>query len=260
VWDEFPHAIEYIVYAYLQKGADDSAAAELQRLHSTPRLEPTFKTAFHLVSTQARYALERQDWTQAAAIVPREPASLPWDRFGWPEAIAHFARGLGAAHRNDLASARTAAARIDSLEQGSRQSGEALFSRNIRMLGLELNAWIAHVEGQSDSSVKLMREAMTLEITTPKHAVTPGPTLPASELLGDLLFAQRKYPDALHEYQRTLEAYPRRYRSMLGAARAAREAGNVSVARDMYRDLVASGTGVRVADRDEARAFLGGRK
>jgi hypothetical protein len=25
VWDEFPHAIEYLVYAYLQKGGDEAA-------------------------------------------------------------------------------------------------------------------------------------------------------------------------------------------------------------------------------------------
>ncbi|MGQ0835089.1 MAG: hypothetical protein ACT4O5_09260, partial [Gammaproteobacteria bacterium] len=48
VWDEFPHAIEYLIYAHLQQGADDKAAAQLKRLRETPRLEPTFKTAFHL--------------------------------------------------------------------------------------------------------------------------------------------------------------------------------------------------------------------
>ena len=87
VWDEFPHAIEYLVYAWLQKAADDSALTELQRLRKTERLEPTFKTAFHLASTQARYALERRDWKQAMAIVPREPATLAWDRFGWADGV-----------------------------------------------------------------------------------------------------------------------------------------------------------------------------
>ncbi|HEV3410542.1 MAG TPA: hypothetical protein VG095_09615, partial [Chthoniobacterales bacterium] len=79
VWDEFAHAIEYLVYAYLQKGADQEAAAQVQRLHSTAALEPSFKTAFHLSSTQARYALERGAWGEAGALVPREPASVEWD-------------------------------------------------------------------------------------------------------------------------------------------------------------------------------------
>jgi hypothetical protein len=65
VWDEFCHAIEYLVYAYLQKGDYPNAGAQLRRLHSTARLEPSFKTAFHLASTQARYALERHAWSEA---------------------------------------------------------------------------------------------------------------------------------------------------------------------------------------------------
>ncbi|MGK2962953.1 MAG: hypothetical protein ACSLFK_12500, partial [Gemmatimonadaceae bacterium] len=81
VWDEFPHAIEYVVYAYLQQGADEQAEAQLIRLHETRSLEPTFKTAFHLASTRARYALERRAWTDAMSLVPREMPTLNWDRF-----------------------------------------------------------------------------------------------------------------------------------------------------------------------------------
>src|SRR5207342_1384027 len=36
VWDEFSHAIEYLVYAYLQKGSDFFAGAQLERLRTTP--------------------------------------------------------------------------------------------------------------------------------------------------------------------------------------------------------------------------------
>src|ERR1043166_3291871 len=76
VWDEFCHAIEYLIYGYLQKGNNAAAAAQIKRLRSTPRLEPSFKTAFHLSSTQARYTLERRAWKEAAGVVPREPATL----------------------------------------------------------------------------------------------------------------------------------------------------------------------------------------
>ena len=197
VWDEFPHAIEYLVYAYLQKGADERAAAQLQRLRDTPRLEPTFKTAFHLASTTARDVLERRAWDEAVSVAPRQPASLEWDRFAWPEAIAWFARGLGAAHLGRLADATAASARLEALEAATRKSGEELFARNIQLLRLELSAWLAHVEGRQGASVALMREAADLETSTPKHAVTPGPTIPAHELLGDLLMEQEQPGEAL---------------------------------------------------------------
>jgi predicted Zn-dependent protease len=65
-----------------------------------------------------------------------------------------------------------------------------------------------------------MREAAELERTTPKAAVTPGPTIPAEELLGDLLIEQKKYSDALAAYKRSLALYPKRLNSLKGAARA----------------------------------------
>ena len=222
VWDEFPHAIEYLVYGYLQQGQDDLAAEQLRRLVSTERLEPTFKTAFHLASTNARFVLERRDWAGAAALVPREPASLAWDRFPWPEAVTWYARGLGAAHLGRLADARAAAARIDTLAAAAGRVGETLFARNIRILGLTVHAWLAHAERRDDDAVMLMRQAAELERTTPKHAVTPAPTLPAEELLGDLLMELGRPAEALAAYERSLALYPGRFNSRLGAARAGR--------------------------------------
>lgn len=237
VWDEFPHAIEYLVYAYLQKGADDEAAAQLKRLHATPNLEPSFKTAFHLASIPARYALERRAWNEAAQLVPREPSTLDWDRFAWPEAIMQFARGLGAAHLGNVDEAKAGSLRLDELEAATRRAGEELFARNIQVLALELNAWIAHVEGRREASITLMREAADLEASTPKHAVTPGPTLPAHEQLGDLLMEQDQPAQALAAYQQSMAFYPMRFNGLLGAARAARALGDESLARTYYRQL-----------------------
>ena len=261
VWDEFPHAIEYLVYAHLQRGDDAAAAAQLERLRATARLEPTLKTAFHIASTQARYALERHAWDEAALIVPREPATLNWDQFTWPEAIAQFARGLGAARTSKLDDARVALARLELLEAATTKAGEDLFARNIRVLRLELRAWLAHVEGKRGSSVALMREAAGLEASTPKHAVTPGPTLPAEELLADLLMEQKQPADALAAYRRSLAAYPKRFNALLGAARAARALGDESLARTFYQELldIADGRTGRPALK-EAQSYVGRRR
>lgn len=238
VWDEFPHAIEYLIYAYLQKGDDALAAEQLQRLLGTKQLQPSFKTAFHLASTQARYALERREWREAAALVPREPASLDWDKFAWPEAITWFAKGFGAAHLGDLESARHAVERMEQLEGVASRSGEELFARNIRILRLMVQARIAQSEANPEQSVAWMHEAVELEATTPKHPVTPGPTLPASEVLGDLLMEQANATAALDAYKRSLEAYPHRLNSLLGATRAAHMSGNEPMARTLHQELL----------------------
>jgi hypothetical protein len=257
VWDEFPHAIEYLIHAYLQQGADDQAAAHLERLRTTARLEPTFKTAFHLASTQARYALERRAWNEAAVIVAREPATLEWDRFTWPEAIARFARGLGAAHLGRVDEAKAARQRLEELEAATRKAGEDQFARSILVLRLELTAWIAHAAGQMESSVLLMQEAAEIEASTPKHAVTPGPTLPGHEQLGDLLTEQKHPAEALAAYKRSSERYPRRFNSLLGAARAAHALGDDSQARTFYRQLLeVAGRGTRQPALEEAQRYV----
>ncbi len=257
VWDEFPHAIEYLVYAHLQGGADDDAGTQLKRLQGTNRLEPTFKTAFHLASTAARYAVERRAWTEAVALVPRQPSTLDWERFNWPEAITWFARGLGAARLGRVTEARAACDRLDQLEAAAGKAREDLFARNIRVLRLSARAWLAHAERDKETSLALMREAAALEASTPKHAVTPGPTLPAYELLGDLLMEQGQPAEALMAYRNSLGLYPRRFNSLLGAARAARAAGDVSATRTFYQEFLAvAARANRKPALSEAQAFV----
>jgi len=255
VWDEFPHAIEYLVYAYLQQGADDEAAKQIERLFATGKIEPTAKTAFHLVSTRARYALERQDFAAAAALVPREPAFIEWDRFPWPEAVAWFARGYGAARTGDTAEAQRAAARLTELDQHAAASGEDVFARQIRTLRLELDAWNAHAAHDDAAAIEHMQEAVELEGSTPKPAVTPAATLPASELLGDLLMTLGRPADAANAYRAALQRFPRRFNGTLGLARALAQTGDNAGAAAVYRDLLQIAEHGTRASIGEARDF-----
>jgi tetratricopeptide (TPR) repeat protein len=103
-----------------------------------------------------------------------------------------------------------------------------------------------------------MREAAELETSTPKHAVTPGPTLPAYELLGELLLEHKQSAEALAAYKRATELYPNRFNGLLGAARAARALGDEAQARTFYQELlrVADGKGPRQTDLKEARDYV----
>jgi tetratricopeptide (TPR) repeat protein len=156
-----------------------------------------------------------------------------------------------------MAKAKAAGTRLEALEAATRKSGEDLFARNIRVLHLELAAWIAHAEGQRESSVALMRQAAELETSTPKHAVTPGPTVPAYESMGDLLMEQKQPADALTSYRRALELYPQRFNALLGAARAASALEDSSQARTYYAALLEVAQGdTRQPALEEARSYL----
>lgn len=169
----------------------------------------------------------------------------------------HFARGLGAAQLGNLEAAKAAGERLEQLESATGKTGEELFTRNIRVLRLELAAWVAHRERQTESSLRLIREAAELEASTPKHAVTPGPTLPADEQLGDLLMELKQASEALAAYKRAMDLYPRRFNSLLGAARASTALGDKAMATDFYKTLleVADG-GTRQPALQEARKYV----
>ncbi len=257
VWDEFPHAIEYLVYAYLQQGADSVAALQIERLRSTEHLQPSFKTAFHLASIPARYALERQAWGEAAELPPRPYDALDWHRFPWPEAVTWFARGLGAAHLGRLDDARLAHDRLQELEEAAQDAGEELFTRQIRVLRLGVSAWMAHALGEGARALEQMETAAELEVSTPKPPVTPAPTLPAYELLGELLLEQGQPEKALASFKRALQLHPQRFNSLLGAARAASALEHVSAATGFYKALVETSVGGSTrAGLSEARSYL----
>jgi tetratricopeptide (TPR) repeat protein len=83
------------------------------------------------------------------------------------------------------------------------------------------------------------------------------PTLPAHELLGDLLLEQKRPAEALAAYQRSLALYPGRLNSLMGAARSARASGDAGQAASFYRQVLdLAGDGSRTSVGAEARAFL----
>jgi tetratricopeptide (TPR) repeat protein len=104
---------------------------------------------------------------------------------------------------------------------------------------LAVEGWRVQGQGDAGRARDLLSQAAALEAATPKHAVTPGPTLPAEEQLGDLLMQQDRPAEALAAYDRVLKAYPERFNSLLGTARAALASGDRDRARSALDHLLA---------------------
>ena len=254
------HALDYLVYAYLQRGEDEKALALIEAVSA--REEPfqgTFISAFHLASMPARYAVERRAWDEALAVTPGMPASVAWDRFWWAEAISWFARGLGAVHAGAIADVERADERLIALRDAAEAADEAAFADYIEVDRLVLAAWRAHAAGQEERALALARAAVELEGTTQKHPVTPGALYPAQEALGDLLLDAGRPSEALAAYEGSLGVWPGRFNSLLGAARAARAAGLDDETSGYYEALleISSGAESRRSALEEARQFLG---
>lgn len=231
------HALDYLAYGFLQRGEADRAREVLEELGSRGDYQPTFISAYHLASIPARLRVEQRDWEGAASLQPRVPADFPWDDFPGMEALTHFARGLGAARSGDPDQAAASLERLGELERAAREADDDYWADQILVQRRSVAAWRSMAEGRTEAAVGQMREAAELAAEMEKHPVTPGALQPAHELLGDLLLETGRHAEALTAYERSLETWPRRYHSLLGAARAAEAAGRDEAARRYRREL-----------------------
>lgn len=233
------HAMDYLEYAYLQGGQDLKAKRILEQTLAVQKTEPAnFAAAYALAAVPARYFIERRRWSEAATLTAH-PEGFPWNRFPWAEAIVHFARGLGAARSGDAAAAQKQVEKLQSLRDALLTAKQNYWADQVEIQRRTVAAWLAHAEGKNEQAVELMHAAVALEDSTEKHPVTPGPIVPARELLGDLLLELQQPAQALREFETALLASPNRFNSLYGAARAAEFSGEAAKAKSFYAKLTA---------------------
>jgi hypothetical protein len=235
------HAHDYMVYAHLQL-AQDRAAREAFEKSRRMKLVDNFAAAYAYAAMPARLALERSDWKEAMSLplVPG-PDVYPWKKYPQAEAVHAFARGLGAARSGDAGAAREQQARLEALRAAAEEARLGYWVEQIAIKAALVGSLAHCAEGQTQECIAGLRQAAAREDATEKHAVTPGPIIPARELLADILLASGQASQALVEYEAVLAKEPNRYRPTLGAARAARAAGDQDRARDLFKRVAELG-------------------
>jgi hypothetical protein len=105
-WDEELHGLDYLVYAYLQKGEIDSANEKLKYLQTIHDVHPAnFKVAYAFAAIPSRIILESKNW-QGSDVLQLHP-NFPWDHFPWQESIIHFVCLLCFVHTGNLQAVKT---------------------------------------------------------------------------------------------------------------------------------------------------------
>ena len=253
--------MDYLVYAYLQKGDDEQAKQQADYLQTIHEVYPVdFKTAYAFAAIPARYALERKMWKEASTL-SLDPASFPWEKFPWQESIIHFARSLGAVHLNDISEAKTELEKLRSLyDKLTTQIDKKQEAAQVAVQLKASQAWIEYKEQHNEKALELMKEAADMEDGMEKHPVTPGEVIPARELYGEMLLQLNKPELALENFELDLKTHPNRFNALYDAGLAAEKAGNKEKAAMLFKRLteLSDPKNCKRAELDHAKSFLSG--
>jgi hypothetical protein len=236
-WDEELHGLDYLVYAYLQKGDNAAAIEQLEYIASIDKVFPVnFKEAYTFAAAPSRMALENKNWKEAASL-QLSPAYFPWKKFPWQEGIVHFTRLLGAVHINKALSAQSELEKLHVLYDTLQKQKDLYKAKQLAIQIKAGEAWIAFMTSRKSEALNLMRSAADMEDSTSKHPVTPGEVLPARELYADMLLESHQNKDALQAYETVLQKSPNRFNSLYGAGVAAERSGLTDKAIFYYKQL-----------------------
>jgi len=240
-FEEF-HAIDYLIYAYLQKGDNINAEQQYELINEQRQLYPmnSIAVVYPLTAIPARLALENKNWEKAANLELQEIA-LDWKEYPWQEAIHHFAVALGAINTDDYKTAEQKIEVLKALHQNLIAQNDKTKAIQIKQVEIQfktIQAWLNLRKNNFVKAIKLMQEASELERKTSKHPVTPGDVLPAIELLGDMFLELKRPEEALVAYEENLKVHPGRFNGIYGAAIAAKQSRNLEKAEHYFNQLI----------------------
>lgn len=242
------HAMDYLMFAYLQTGRDAEAEELLAHLNEIKGVAPgnVFASAYAIGAMPARFLLERGKWDDASMLESRQAEVL--EQFPFAAAHIEFARAVGSARSGKLERAQKAIKKLRALRDSVQGTPFQWWASQIDIQHLAAKAWSAYARDEGGEAEGLFREAAKIEEETGTHPVTPGQILPAREQLGEMLLTMGRPEAALEEFERSLVAFPRRFNSHQGALEAAKQLGLDQVAREHAIALV------QMAGSSEGRA------
>ena len=211
------HAMDYLTYAYLQRGRTADAAQVVASLQGMGVLAAGgFKIDYAGTAMPVRLAVESRDWAAAARLTPR-PGSTPQ-----VAAIVWWARALGRSRAPSPGPADGDIAELQACREALHASGDAYWAAQTDALLKSAEGWRAAAGGDADLAVTTLTAAANEEDALEKLPVTPGPIVPAREQLGELFLALNRPSEALRAFNAALTMAPGRRGALQGAAEATR--------------------------------------
>jgi tetratricopeptide (TPR) repeat protein len=258
-WVSEIHALDYLVYAYLQMGDNSRAQSEMNKMLEIKEVFPSdhFASAYALIAVPARLAIENKNWELATELeLPK--TNLDWDKAPWPKAMLHFSRALGFTNTGNSLAAQKELDILINLRDRLNEAKNSYESGQVTIQIESIRGWIEYSKGNTEKAIKYMKLATKLESETSKAAVTPGEIIPAEELLADLYMLSGKPKEALKSYELNLKGRPFRFNGIYGAAKAAQKLDNNELAAYYFEKLIKVSKDINSSrpELSEAKDFL----
>jgi tetratricopeptide (TPR) repeat protein len=223
--------MDYLIYAYLQSGREADAQKEVDAVKTMPEMhmgDGRDMQPFAMSKFPAMMAMELHRWNDAAQLQVIAKAEAG-DR-----AYTYWARSIGNARTGNLAAAKKDLAEIDAIAKGKGAHNAGYDEEYLQMLSEEANAWVLHGEGKNDEALAALKKAADKEDSVGEE----NTSMPAREILADMLLELNRPAEALAEYRVALKFNPKRFDGLYGAGRAAEMVGQTAEASEYYALLV----------------------
>src|SRR5258708_8117853 len=152
------HAMDFLVYAYLQTGRERDAQKIIDEVRAMPPMHDMYGMGsdprmFALSAFTASYALELHHWSEAAQLSPVSEASE------FDQAITVAANAIGAARNGDLDQVHKAVAQLEGIQkklEPNRKKDQGEYEGVSDELTIS-NSWLSDAEGKHYGAVRLLR-------------------------------------------------------------------------------------------------------
>ncbi|HVS02544.1 MAG TPA: hypothetical protein VMT16_07225 [Thermoanaerobaculia bacterium] len=225
------HALYWLQYAYLQLGRWREARELLERMAADAAASGSVRTRNHLALMRGAWAVETGHWSgDLPAAPPTQGLSVE------ARAVDLYLAGRQALAAGDQDAAAALAEQLSGLGAvasggGAGYGGDAPAARQAAaVMGLELAGLVAIEGGDAATGLAQLRRAAQAEAAMPFDFGPPIPVEPAAELLGEMSLAHGEAAAALAAFGEARQRYPQRWRSLAGAIRAGRAAGDAEAA------------------------------
>jgi tetratricopeptide (TPR) repeat protein len=219
--------------------------------------------------------VEREDWKRAAELFHpaagpppagaehvhgAPPPAGPYSGPSQDQMIGVFVRGLAAAHLG-LPEAAAAAAELQRMKEQLLAGGQAFLAYRAKFAEVMGNEVLAQIEAQRGNfaqAAEYAARAVAVEEEMSPPSGPPDLVKPSHELYGEILLRAGKGKEATEMFARSLLRQPNRARSLVGAARAAAQSGDMVAAAAHYAKLaeIWRDADTQFAELRETREFL----